>query len=49
MAQSIHTGAYESEAMAAAIADWVRIESTTHDVAGVNAMLDHIAAQASSG
>ena len=49
MAQSIHTGAYESEAMAAAIADWVRIESPTHDVAGVNAMLDHIAAQASSG
>lgn len=47
MAQSIHTGVFESEAMAAAIADWVRIESPTHDVAGVNAMLDHIAAEAS--
>lgn len=47
MAQSIHTGAFKSEAMAAAIADWVRIESPTHDVAGVNAMLDHIAAEAS--
>ena len=44
MAQS-----YDTEAMAAAIADWVRIESPTDDVAGVNAMLDHITAQAASG
>ena len=40
---------YESEAMAAAIAEWVGVESQTHDVAGVNAMLDLIAAQAVSG
>jgi glutamate carboxypeptidase len=40
---------FDTEAMVAAISDWVRIESPTHDVAGVNAMLDHIAKQASSG
>ena len=39
---------YDGEAMAAAIADWVRIESPTHDVAGVNAMLDHISTGAPS-
>ena len=37
---------YDGEAMAEAIADWVRIESPTHDVAGVNAMLDLIDRQA---
>jgi glutamate carboxypeptidase len=37
---------YDGEAMAEAIADWVRIESPTHDVAGVNAMLDLIDSQA---
>ena len=49
MAQSYDAGAYDTEAMAAAIADWVRIESPTHDVAGVNAMLDRITAQAAAG
>ena len=37
---------YDGEAMAEAIADWVRIESPTHDVAGINAMLDLIDRQA---
>ena len=37
---------YDGEAMAESIADWVRIESPTHDVAGVNAMLDLIDRQA---
>jgi glutamate carboxypeptidase len=39
---------YNGEAMAEAIADWVRIESPTHDVGGVNAMLDLIDRQAPS-
>ena len=36
--------AYDSEKMAAALSDWVAIESHTYDMPGVNRMMDRVAA-----